>query len=281
MISSFRRLGAGSFATVFVSDDRGGVVVKQVKDPATADILSKEHQDLEKLYAACNKPEYLFRLPQPHGFYDSYHDFAKDVNIPRTMDLGLPPHAMYVMQRIWPVSNSLSIEIRDKFYPEAMKQQPCAAFLARLYLGSDKTSSLFFNSENFPLYAPRIEQLGLPASTIAKGMGELLSSINFEAGKDGRDIEFVLCGSPSNPLSRAPSYSCIDFNQMRDHDNDIDTICSSITANDPYYPRPSSPYWADFTAAYLAVARAVGTEAGHMAAQVLEKLVAKWSKGVS
>jgi hypothetical protein len=150
MISRFRRLGAGSFATVFVSDDRGGVVVKQVKDPATADILAKEHRDLEELHAACNKPEYLFKLPQPHGVYDTYYDFARDANIPRTMDLGLPPHAMYVMQRIWPVSDSLSIEIRDRFFPEAMKPQPCAAFLARLYLGSDKTSSRFFNSENFP-----------------------------------------------------------------------------------------------------------------------------------
>ena len=115
------------------------------------------------------------------------------------------------------------------------------------------------------------------AQAIAVGMGEMLARINFRAERDGRDIEFVLCGHPENPLSKQPCYSCIDFNQMRPHGGDAGVIASSITSNDPYYPRPTSPFWADFTSAYTLEAQAVSDTAKGLAEAVVEKLLAVWS----
>ena len=94
---------------------------------------------------------------------------CRDLDIPRTEDLGLPPPALYVMQRIWPVPLALALRIQDLFFPEAMRGHAAAAavrpFLARLYLGKAalRPHNRFFSSENFPLDAARIMQLGLPA----------------------------------------------------------------------------------------------------------------------
>ena len=283
VVSTFKRLGAGSFATVFVSEGRGGVVIKQVQDPANASLLCKEHGDLQKLMETCEagagEPSF-FSLPRPFGFYSDFFTFAREVGIPRTVDLGLPPHAMYVMQRIWPVPPSLTERIRALFFPDAVKDQPFAPFLARLYLGRAhcRAGSRFFCSENFPLDAARIEQLALPADQIAAGMGCMLAKMNFRAGLDGRDIEFVLCGDANNPLSKQPAFSCIDFNQMRPHGGDAAAIVSAIVANDPYYPRPSSPQWANFADAYTAEAACVGSSSAVLSQQVLAALYERWAE---
>ncbi len=282
LVSTFKRLGAGSFATVFVSEVRGGVVVKQVQDPANANLLCKEHSHLQKLVEECKAagPSF-FSLPHPYGFYDTYYHFATEVDIPRTVDLGLPPHAMYVMQRKWPVPASLTERIRVLFFPDAIKNDPFAPFLARLYMGRthSRTGSRFFSSENFPLDAARIEQLGLPSDEIAAGMGQLLARINFRAGLDGRDIEFVLCGDAGNPLSKKPAFSCIDFNQMRPHSGEAANIVSAIVANDPYYPRPSSLHWKSFADAYtFEAARMNSSSADELSQQVLSALLERWVK---
>ncbi|KAG1653203.1 hypothetical protein FOA52_010287 [Chlamydomonas sp. UWO 241] len=271
IVNSFSRLGYGSFGTIFVSEGRGGVVVKQVQDPANAAVLDKEHRDLKQLYevvSAGGSPSF-FSLPRPHGFFQDYWTFAREADLPRTFDIGLPPHAMYVMQRIWPVPATLTERIRDQFFPDRAKQLPFRPFLARLYLGKPqlRPTNPFFNSENFLLDAARIEQLQLPAGSIAAGMGQMLARINFRAGRDGRDIEFVLCGDPLNPLSQHPAYSCIDFNQMRPHNDNAGVIADSMASNDPYYPRSDSPHWNAFAAAYAA--EAAGAGQAHLALQVL------------
>jgi hypothetical protein len=92
--------------------------------------------------------------------------------------------------------------------------------------------------------------------------------------RDGRDIEFVLGGNPDNPLLPAPSYYVIDFNQMRPHNGDAATIISAIVINDPYYPRPGSPYWEAFRGSYYSRAAACGY--GELAAEVIRGLEQKW-----
>lgn len=279
-VSSFRRLGAGSFATVFVNDARGSVVVKQVQDQGNAGLLQKEHSDLQLLLQVCQLagPSF-FSLPDPHTYHYDYADFAREAGISRTLDLGLPPRAMYIMRRIWPVPIGLTERIREMFFPGAVKSQTVVPFLARLYLGraSSRANSRFFCSENFPLDAARIEQLGLPADEIAAGMGQMLARINFWAGRDGRDIEFVLCGNASNPLSRHPAFSCIDFNQMRPHDGVAAEIVSATVTNDPYYPRPSSPQWGAFAGAYTAEAARKDASSAALAQEVLEGLRERWA----
>jgi hypothetical protein len=108
-------------------------------------------------------------------------------------------------------------------------------------------------------------------------MGEMLGIINFRIGRDGRGIEYVLSGDPMNPLSQVPTYSCLDFNQMRPHGGSFAAIVSATAANDPYYPRPSSPYWNNFAFAYISEAIACGHEASEIAQQVLDALCDRWA----
>ena len=254
-VNSFKRLGKGSFATVFVCEGRGGVVLKQVHDPDDVGVLLREHDDLVILNKECSNASQLFKIPCAHGSYKDYYSFAQDVG---TEDMSLPPNALYVMQRLWPISPAMATRIKDSFFPQPFRDQHL--LLARLYMGKGcgREESRFLNTENFPLYTDRIEKLGLPAEAIAAGMGRMLASINFNAGRDGRDIEFVMCGNPENPMSRVPSYFCIDFNQMREHCGDASVIVKSMVINDPYYPRPWSPYWGAFSGAYLSTAEEAG-----------------------
>lgn len=264
------RLGSGSFATVFVGEGRGCVVLKQVHDPTRNAELDKEHTDLRLLHEVCRSDDALFVFPRPFGFYRDYLGFARETGMADPGPSGPlhSSHALYVMQRMWPVPLGIASHIRDEFFPEGQNVTPV---LARLYLGrarssNSSSSSRFFCSENFPLDAERIERLGLPSRAIAEGMGQTLGRINFRAGRDGRDVEFVLCGDPDNPLSKRPGYACIDFNQMRPHGDDAAVIVDSIVTNDPYYPRPPSPHWSSFAAAYLREAEEADADAAADAA---------------
>jgi hypothetical protein len=115
--------------------------------------LSKEHTDLEVLFESCNTNDGMFQIPRPFGFFEDYWTWAEAMGIDRSEDMGFPPQALYVMQRVWPVSPSISNKIRDLFFPASMKKKPVVPFLARLYLGrsSSRDISKFFSSENYPL----------------------------------------------------------------------------------------------------------------------------------
>lgn len=92
------------------------------------------------------------------------------------------------------------------------------------------------------------------------------------AGLDGRDIEFVVGGMDRS--FREPDFYCLDFNQVSAHENSVDKILESFLQNDPYFPRPGSPLWGPFKAAYLAEAGKgpSGVEAEKLAQEVVEKI---------
>ena len=266
--TDFVRLGAGTFATVYVSHFWGATVVKVAHDAGDGDVVRAEHETLSDLRRVCDGSE-LFRLPRPLGCYPDFSGFAADMGLGGGSGgrLGsLPDRAMYAMERVWPVPPALASRILDTFLPEA--ERPDAhILLARLYLGTAGPRRMtYFNTENFTLDVDMMERLGLPAADIAKGMGRMLALINFAAGKDGRDIEFVLCGDRRNPMGEA-GYACIDFNQVRPHEGDAGRILKSILMNDRYYPRPGSGYWGAFAGEYLAVADSLG--GGELAREVL------------
>lgn len=248
--SKLLRLGAGRFATVFVVEGGAFRALKLVTDNTRAAELEKEYIYLQLIYTRCYHKGSFFHLPRPYSFHASMFAYAEVLNFPTT---GILDHAMYSMQRVMPVPPALSSRIRAKFFPaqlrDGLKYKP---FLARLYLGKrpqpppESGRPVFFNHCNFPLTAEMLDELGLPVADIAEGMGRLLSRIHYQAGQDGRDIEFVLGGDKRDQ----PKFFCIDFNQMRNWD-DVQELVTSFTTNDPYYPRPGMMYWDAFKSAYL------------------------------
>jgi hypothetical protein len=153
----------------------------------------------------------------------------------------------YAMQRVWPIPSKYNTMIQEKFFPPNNKVGKYN-FIARIYIGQESLprSSLFFNPNSFPLDVERmvqiglpVAQIGLPVAQIAHDMGLMLGSIHFVTQKDGRNIEFVVGGDVGDTKLQ---YFCIDFNQMRDHKGSAKCLFESFRQNDPYYPRPQSPY---------------------------------------
>lgn len=265
--STFARLGAGTFGTVFAWSS---TALKQVACSIDTSRLLQEYSDLETIYAA-TVPSFgkcvVFLLPQPRGFYHSYWEFAKEMHLDCTSERGLTPQALYAMQLVEPVPRSLAAEITHRFFPahEQHRGVEPPAFLARLYIGAiprpPRAQGMpvknVFSPLNFPLTALMMEELTLPVAAIAEAMGRTLAAINFLLGADGRDIEFVLGGDPADPL-RKPGYACIDFNQLRQHSGNANVIVDAWIQNDPFYPRPASAYWVQFETGYLEVATLAG-----------------------
>ncbi|KAK3392293.1 hypothetical protein B0T20DRAFT_360889, partial [Sordaria brevicollis] len=55
----------------------------------------------------------------------------------------------------------------------------------------------FFSFRNYPLHLDQIEELGLPKEGYAVAMADTLAFLHWEAGVDGRDVEFVIAGPRS------------------------------------------------------------------------------------
>ncbi len=73
----FLRVGAGSFATVYVIESHAYYAIKQVADPARSIELEKEHRDLVALYDKAGTGGLLFKVPKPIAYYSSYAKFAQ------------------------------------------------------------------------------------------------------------------------------------------------------------------------------------------------------------
>ncbi|OBZ74383.1 hypothetical protein A0H81_05758 [Grifola frondosa] len=267
------RLGAGSFATIFVLHGQA-VVYKVVRYPERASELRTEFETLHSLNLCYHGS--VFTLPRAFAYYDPV---AKEVTAfpptppvrrvrePRTvmkpssfLRLGLTAPT-YVLDRAHILPRDISDIVRELYYPEWAKNTVDQPMLCRLYFGKACRISSFVNPINFPIDATRYmtlfseePEMLLPIAEIAQGMGEMLGSIHWVAGFDGRDIEFVMGGDGYGGVR----YYVIDFNQMHHSTSDescIDALSGAFFANDPYYPlpRPSDQLYEAFKSAYVDV----------------------------
>ncbi|EFJ13268.1 hypothetical protein SELMODRAFT_424621 [Selaginella moellendorffii] len=271
-VTEIVRLGAGSFATVYVWQSRNNVAIKCLADASRFPELLDEFENHQKISKACQGAEnLLFLVPKPVEFFPSLASLAECLR----MDLSLLPNipAAYTMQRVWPVPPALADSIRAKFFP-ALHSRYSKPFVARIYLGAKRQhlASRFFNASNFPLDANRCKELGLPIESLAQEMGRLLARIHHLAGLDGRDIEFVVGGDELRTFSD-PGFACFDFNQCKPHNNNVDALADSFFVNDPYYPRPGMEFWDEFKDGYLR--EADRTESVRLARMFLDMVEAK------
>lgn len=274
------RIGAGSFATVKVLRPVEKQALKIVADPSRCADLKKEYADLQRLFECL--VDCHIRVPRPFAYYDSYGLWKSTIYHSAPIEAE-DPACLYEMERVHPLPNLMAETIRRRFFPETAREDK-GLFIARVYLGRKpadaafrRTTSKFFNRNNFPLCEDDIDQLReeFPAlespEAMAAHMGKLLARIHFCASRDGRDIEIVLGGHADAPLSRHGLF-CIDFNQMRPHDGSVGMLVDSLISNDPYFPRPGMRCWAAFERAYLSEAQTVSPSAHQTAARVTAEL---------
>jgi hypothetical protein len=228
-----QRIGAGSFATVFIVHG-GPCAYKVIHDTTNAETLLKEYTMLSSLHLTCN-PDSFFALPRPFVFHN-----------PQTNVLTVQPHRSlhrsprltfsaetfstlgftaptYVMDRVFVLPLRISNPIRDLYYPPHAKETNPPP-LCRLYFGKvldvapvqTSRPNHFFNSSNFPLDVARYTALAArlplpPVAEVVEGMGEMLARLHWRGNVDGRDIEFVMGGDGYEGIS----FFVIDFNQAR------------------------------------------------------------------
>lgn len=177
------RIGAGSFATVYVLGSRNHVALKCVADPSRCSELLAEFQSHRTIYGLSRG--LAFKVPQPNAYYPSFAKFQQELwladDAPAAVTSGI-----YSMERVWPVPPALSAKIRGSYFPEQHKDYR-RGFICRLYLGMPPSRadrpSRFFNANNFPLSAKRCEELNLPASLLAAEMARMLARIHYCAGE--------------------------------------------------------------------------------------------------
>jgi hypothetical protein len=282
----FHRLGAGSFATVYACTAWASAAVKQVADPARTAELEREHAALDALAAAWPpapagpSDRLMFQVPHCLELYADYAAFAAANDVRHdaaSANLGLG--AVYVMERVWTVPPPLAKIIRQHCFPDAFKDD-VRPFLGRIYFGRRRSpaTNRFFNPLNFAVTPACLAALGLPCASLAASMGTALARVHFVAGFDGRDVEFVL-GGATRHSNVEPAFFVIDFNQMRrvphgGGDAVVQMLAEAVYTNDPYVPRPDSPFWPAFRVAYEAEAVHVGALATAQA--VLAVLQAHW-----
>lgn len=230
---SLQRLGAGSFATVYVVSGTRAAY-KQTHGANEGGMLLNEYFALDKIYNMCNHDSF-FSIPRALGFYDpssnrSITHTASSTRRRRHPRPMIQPDSftsfsspVYAMDRIFHLPKAFAKNIAREFYPEQHQQQQPGPRLCRLYLGKVIGPSRFFNSENFPLDPVRYRRLqqlqelstrGLSIlEEVAYGMGEMLGRIHWRGGYDARDIEFVFGGDGYDGCS----YNVIDFNQVGYH----------------------------------------------------------------
>jgi len=271
------RIGAGSFATVFVLHG-GPLVFKVVAAPDNSAAMHHEFEALRVLYSQCSTGLF-FRLPKPYAFHDPDNSVlifngvmrpskrrntqeAARRSSPVNPFLGVATEtAAYAMDRVHAIPASVGALIKQRFYPAFAPENAPMPRLCRLYFGRDAEyprPSRFFNSGNFALDAAEYKQLYEEFEVVeepervARAMGEMLASIHWHAGYDARDVEFIMGGDGLRELT----YYVIDFNQMRPFSkdiNDIDKLVHAHFQNDPYYPRArsSDPLFPAFREGYL------------------------------
>ena len=197
-----------------------------------------------------------------------------------------------VAERILPLPKVVRLCLMDAFCHEDLKEIALHDHgnkdaLARVYLGTRRPAvphptEIFLR--NFELTLDKIDRLKLPKLEYAQYIAEALAVIHWEAEIDGRDIEFVLGGSPTvlkdytvkcDTQPQDTEMSCnfqrrevklwvLDFNQCRPMTMDASGCQKAAAAfwdNDAYYPRPTSTQetelWDRFELVYLETADAV------------------------
>ena len=222
------RLGAGSFATVYVIS--GGLIAfKEVAHVDNTDKLRQEYDTLANIYIQCNT-ESFFSVPRALAFFNPItEDFATTAPSPplanrfRAVRRPLVTPGMmacfqqpvYAMDRVHALPINVRRHLAELYFPSQASYGPA---LCRLYFGRDYTGagpSRFFNTLNFPLDEARYTQLAtlfgfLPSAVdVARAMGDMLFRLHHLASVDARDVEFILGGDGGAGLT----FVLIDFNQ--------------------------------------------------------------------
>lgn len=219
------RLGAGSFATVYVIS--GGLIAfKQVAHTDNAEKLRQEYHTLENIYLQCSTDSF-FAIPRALALFnpltEDFSTTAPDANRFRTFRPLVTPGVMayfqqpsYAMDRVHALPITVRRYLAEQYFPS---QVPYGPALCRLYFGKDYTGaapSRFVNTLNFPLDETRYTELTtsfqfLPlVIDVARAMGVMLSRLHHLASVDARDVEFILGGDGGAGFT----FFLIDFNQV-------------------------------------------------------------------
>ena len=290
-MSKFRRIGAGFCGSVWApqgNDDPSFALKREDGGPGRSlsndfEMHKRVLQGLVRLASLDSRdaqepfPLHI-NIPQCQMLIEPGNDWW-DRNLSR-FPAGCSPCKSLLSERIPPFPQKTREFLVDRFCPQALTEAIKASgvnrdCLIRPYLGRrkvvpgtgnlDRPSKLrVFSLRNHPLYLDQMEQLHLDedAKVYAKIMAEALAMMHWLAEVDANDVEFVLAPSRvdnhykprlENSLGKHVVW-LLDFDYCNPMTMDLEGIEKAVAAffrNDPYYPRPGTPFWELFKQAYL------------------------------
>ncbi|KAH8750479.1 hypothetical protein BGZ57DRAFT_775359 [Hyaloscypha finlandica] len=278
----FRVIGEGSCGIVFAQEGRSIVFKVAKHDPAQ---LHNDHRMHLRVSAAFDAhPVPGITIPQVRQFVEEtetefFPTKSKLVLRARSARCTIPT-TVIVSDHILPLPERIRETLIEKYCDERVKDEARSNphnkdCLARVYLGKPDTTTSnehrdpansrprFFTLRNFPMYYARLLDMRFDCDKIAQCMGRALAVLHWEAGVDGRDVEFVLGSSsvkdPEYHFATAENQEdfyhrsiqlwMLDFNLVQEISRDsagVDQAVHAWRTNDPYFPRPkktSSPQW--------------------------------------
>ncbi|KAI8286180.1 hypothetical protein K4K56_008950 [Colletotrichum sp. SAR 10_98] len=272
-------IGEGCCATTYALPPSS---IAKVAKPNKQNELWNDFGAHLSVYEAISAINTATMVPKP-----AYYLHAQDITTWRPVQAkkipSREPNDVLCAERIPPLPRVIRRSLVDVFCPkeqtaEVLENKKNDACLVRLYLGRRRPSSLHtqgtFSLRNFELTLDKMELLDLDAMQSVAPIAEALAVVHWQAGSDGRDIEFVLGGPPERRISaegfrvldgnvhtqrvtmwrkagtvdrvaglqqRSVCVWLLDFNQCSRIKADAQGVQMAADAywdNDPYYPRP-------------------------------------------
>ncbi|OQU98018.1 hypothetical protein CLAIMM_03858 [Cladophialophora immunda] len=194
----FRKLGQGSFGAVFAHPMVPVIYKREIKSDSNWCWSIEGEYAMHKLISAAfdkwslgeqgNDTSLRVQIPFPHVLIltDSTNWWAQcSSRFPSDEPDFRDPSPTLQAERIPSLPQAVRHDLINKF---------CAAgsTLSRRRAARSWKSCVDFQIHNFPCHVDQMRTLGLDTHYIAAQLGRALAVLHFEAGVDGRDVEFVL-----------------------------------------------------------------------------------------
>lgn len=292
-LQTINQIGAGLQGTIFEQVGKSLVMKKEnIGNESLASNLQNECQIHRAVLAAFDRfgvsvnINSNFHVPQLHEFISKTDNdqFWSD-NLSKLPQYYRTRTDIVKMERILPLTTATRRALVAHFHPQ-LDETNIESILAepenkhcfvRIYLGQDNTVVPQGRGQlrNFPLSLKSMKELRLDVGAFAAAMGKAFAIMQWGAGVDGDDVEFVLGTSsieePDFPemQHRAIGIYLLDFGQCRQIDlsGDVDDVYQAfkgamVTGDNRLFIPKDPAVYSEFRSAYVKAAQLILEQKG-------------------
>lgn len=281
-LQTINPIGAGLQATVFEKVGESLVMKKERPgNESLASNLTREYKSHCAISAAFDRFDPAINsnvhVPRANEFI-SLSDGQFWSTLPKFPSDHRTPTNILKMQRILPLPKVVRRSLIIRFQRQSHNMDPVKIVdilsdpenkhcLARIYLGQEQGAVPFTKLRNFPLFLSSMKELHLDVEELATAMGKAFAIMQWGAGIDGDDVEFVLGTSATADFQsddfqhRAIGLYLLDFGQCQPIDllEDSETVYQAfkgamVTGDNRLFIPKDPDLYLQFRKGYVAAA---------------------------